>query len=93
MEENLNKILYINEYLIKEKNELRKKIYEKIINLKDYSKLNNKENFLFQEVKPLFEHEDENEYQEYKKLADKYDSLNNLTRAINFFSNEIKKKS
>ena len=92
MEENLNKILYINEDLIKEKNEIRKKIYDKINNLKNHEFYNNeyynKEKLLFQDFKDLIEFEDE-----YVKLTDKYNRLYGLTQSINFYSNEIKKNS
>ena len=95
MEKKLDNILYINEDLIKEKNELRKKIYERIYEriyiLKNNSKFYNnefynKEKLLFEDFKLLFEFEDE-----YVKLTEKYNKLYGLTQSINFYSNEIKK--
>ena len=91
MEEKLGNLLYINEDIFKEKNKLRKKIYEKIIYLKDYSKLDEREHFLFQESKELFENENEDKDEEFRKLVDKYYNLNNLVNSINFYINELKK--
>ena len=88
MEELLDNLHFINKDLFKEKNELRKKIYEKIINLKDYNILDEKEHFLFQKFKQLFEDE-----KEFIKLIDKYYNLNKLTESIKFYRNEIKDSS
>ena len=93
MEEKLGNLLYINEDLFKEKNELRKKIYEKIIYLKDYSRLDENENFLFQKAIQIFEDENEYEYQEFRKLTNKYYYLNKLTESIKFYTNNIKNPS
>lgn len=41
----------------------------------------------------LFEDEDKYEYQEFKKLVNKYYNLNKLTKAIKFYENNIKNKS
>ena len=91
MEENLNKLLYINEDLIKEKKEIRNKIYEKISNLKNNSNFYGKEFYikernLFQEFKALFDFEDE-----FTNLTDKYNNLCALTASINIHSDKIKK--
>ena len=93
MEEKLNKILYINEDLIKKQSELRKKIYEKIICLKDYNIFDKEEHFLFQKAKQLYENKGEDEYQEFKKLVDIFTNLKILTQTINFYTKEIKKIS
>ena len=85
MEEKLQNFIYINEDLLKEKNEIRKKIYEKMIYLKDYCIEN--ENFLFQKARELFENQDDYEYQEFKKLTNKYYCLSKLTEAIKFYIN------
>ena len=86
MEEKLENLLYINEDLFKEKNELRKIIYEKIIYIKDYKRFRDQEHFLFEKAKELFEDE------EFTKLTNKYYNLDKLTEAINFYNNMIKNK-
>ena len=55
--------------------------------------MNNKEHFLFQESKELFEKENEDQDQEFRKMADRYYELNMLTRSIKFHTNNIKELS
>lgn len=47
----------------------------------------------FKKAMELFEDEDKYEYQEFKKLVNKYYNLNKLTKAIKFYENNIKNKS
>ena len=94
---NLENLLYINEDLFKEKDKLRKKIYEKIdekiIYLRDCS-LDQDEHFLFEKAKSFFEkNENEDEYKKIRKIINKYHDLNNLTRSIKFYTNSIKNPS
>ena len=89
MEKNLDKMLYIKEDLMEERKELRKKIYEKIINFKYIGNL-----FLFEKIEKLFqkeenENEDKNEIEEFKKLLNNYRNINNLIYTINDFSNDL----
>ena len=89
----LENLLYINEYLIKKRNKLRKEIYKRIIYVKDYSIFHENEHFLFQKAVESFKDEDEDEYQEFKKLANKYYNLSKLIQSIKFYTNNIKNQS
>ena len=105
-EDILVKLLSINKHLIQKKDNLRTKIYRKIFYLKKFSILNDCEEYIkamklfedeneneteyneFKKAMELFE--DENQYYEFKKLVDKYYSINKLTQAIKFYFNIIK---
>ena len=85
MEESLDALNIINKSLINEKDELRKKLFEKIINCKCNEKLQGFHSYevtLFEIASNLFNDE------EYKKLRKEYLDLSYLTRSIDYFKKE-----
>ena len=79
------KLLSINKNLILKKENLRVKIYRKIFFLKKFNILDDSQEYI--KYMELFQDDDEDEYNEFKKLADKYYSMNKLTKAIKFYFN------
>ena len=82
MEEVIKNLNFINDELVREKNNLRKKIYEKIIDIKDYKFLDQNEHFLFQKYKQICDNED-------KEIIDKYMNLNIISSTIKTYSKKI----
>ena len=82
MEQILNEINILNKSLINEKNEIRNKLFEKIINCKCYGKIDSYEDTLIERASNLFKDE------EYEKLRIKYLKLSRLTSSINYFIKE-----
>ena len=82
MEQSLNALNILNKSLINEKNEIRNKLFEKIINCKCYGELYSYEHTLIEKASNLFNDE------EYEKLRIKYLKLNQLTNSIYYFIKE-----
>ena len=85
MEQILDSLNIINKSLINEKNELRNKLFEKIINCKCNEKLQDFHSYevtLFEIASNLFKDE------EYEKLRINYLKLNRLTNSIDYFIKE-----
>ena len=83
MEKKLYTLNIISKSLINEKDELRKKLLEKIIYCNCYEKLNYYEETLIEKASILFKDE------EYEKLRINYLKLNRLTNSINNFLEEF----
>ena len=75
MENNLEKLSILNKSLIKEKNEIRKKLYEKILD-EFYIEIESREEDLFESASKVFRDK------EYENLRKKYMNLNKLTNSI-----------
>ena len=82
MEESLDTLNILNKSLINEKNEIRNKLFEKIINCKCYGEIDSYEDTLIERASNLFKDE------EYEKLRIKYLKLSRLTSSINYFIKE-----
>ena len=81
MEKHLDVINFLDKSLNFEKEEIRSKLYEKIL-FKYYKELECVEDDLFEIASRLFKDE------EYEKLRLKYKNLNRLTNSINNFLEE-----
>ena len=84
MEQSLTKLFNINKSLISEKDELRKKLFEKYNYFKFSEKLKRAESDFFHNVSRVMEDEDK----EFEKLRKKYEKLRYLISAID----ELKKE-
>ena len=82
MEESLDALNIINKSLINEKDELRKKLLEKIIYCKCNKRIETEEEYLFERASSLFQDE------EYEKLRINYLKLRHLTSSIDYFIKE-----
>ena len=82
MEKSLDELNIINKSLINEKDELRKKLFEKIIYCEYFEKLEHAENDFFERVSDIFKDE------EYEKLRISHRRLCYLINSIDYFIKE-----
>ena len=76
MEKSLDELNIINKPLIKEKNKIKNKLYEKIINSDYYLESKSDEHTLMKKASVLINDE------EYEKLRLRYEKLKSLTNTI-----------